>query len=335
MKKKLFIVIPGIILIMILIQALLRPFNISGNISDLASQKISLDDNSLQSTQPILTGTIRWDAWIGDEHSIGRAVSRHITPEKWNNRMPFFTEIHNQDSITTNGLLQEIMDREIEYASGALDYWAFLYYSGVLGGARELYLSSSIKDRINFCLIIEGTRMIGEWDNFYQDLSRCLDDPGYQTVLDNRPLLYLFRPVNAIENKSASWEQVAEKVETIQKLATGKGYNEPYLVIMDYSLARIDSAMAHLNADAVSDYAVFSGKPGESYRELTEIATNMWEDYSSAGYNVVPFLTAGWDPRPRWDRRDIPWGYHDYGPNWSEKGTPEEIANHFKEAFNW
>ncbi|MCK4746790.1 MAG: hypothetical protein KAT15_07145, partial [Bacteroidales bacterium] len=197
----------------------------------------------------VLTGAIRWDAWMGDTNSIGRAVAKHLSQEKWHYRLPFFATIHDGDSVSINGLSQEIMDMEIEYASGALDYWAFLFYSGMMGTARELYLSSTIKDQLNFCLIIEGSRLINEWEEFHSVLSRSWDEPGYQTVMDNRPLLYLMRPVNVLNRKVANWQEMENKIQTIRDLAQRKGYADPYIVVMDYSMARIDSAMSNISAD--------------------------------------------------------------------------------------
>ena len=282
----------------------------------------------------VLTGAIRWDAWMGDTNSIGRAVAKHLSQEKWHYRLPFFATIHDGDSVSINGLSQEIMDMEIEYASGALDYWAFLFYSGMMGTARELYLSSTIKDQLNFCLIIEGSRLINEWEEFHSVLSRSWDEPGYQTVMDNRPLLYLMRPVNVLNRKVANWQEMENKIQTIRDLAQRKGYADPYIVVMDYSMARIDSAMSNISADAVSCYAVGSGRPEEPFTELCGIVEKLWGNYTSTGYRIVPFLTAGWDPRPRWNI-PAPWGYHDYGPNWTEPAIPEEIASHLAKAFQW
>ena len=292
-----------------------------------------LREKSLPS-KDYLVGAIRWDAWTGDADPIGRAVARHLSPEKWHYRLPFFATVHSSDSVSINGLSQEIMDREIRYAAGALDYWAIMYYGGKMGTARELYLSSNVREKVNFCLIIESTRMMFQWAGFHDALSRSLDEPSYQTVLDHRPLIYLFRPIDAVERGAADWKQLNEKLRAMRDLSGEKGYSAPYFVVMDYSKDRIDSAMAHLAADAVSCYAVYSNRPDESFPELAGFAERRWEEYTATGYRIVPFLSAGWDPRPRWNVTP-PWGYYDYGPNWTRTATPEEIAEHLARACRW
>jgi hypothetical protein len=312
----------------------LSPPGIQGTVQEVRTDGAGpIGDKPLPSKN-ILVGAIRWDAWTGDADPIGRAVARHLSAEKWYYRLPFFATVQSNDSVSINGLSQEIMDREIRYASGALDYWAIMYYSGNMGKARELYLSSNIRDKINFCLIIEATRMMFQWKGFYETLSRSLDEPSYQTVLDNRPLIYLFRPINPIEREAADWQQLNEKLGAMRDLSREKGYSDPYFVVMDYSKDRIDSAMIHLKADAVCCYAVYSGRPEEPFPELAGITERRWEEYTCTGYRIVPFLSAGWDPRPRWNVTP-PWGYYDYGPNWTLPATPEQIAEHLARACRW
>ena len=75
-------------------------------------------------SRPVV-GAIRWDAWIGDAagSDVGRQVERSLAPAAWHVRLPFYARELSPDQVQVRANRQEVMDREITYASAAgLDY---------------------------------------------------------------------------------------------------------------------------------------------------------------------------------------------------------------------
>lgn len=166
-------------------------------------------------------GVIRWDAWNlidGQYDAISYYSHRAMSPEHFHYRLPFFAEIHSGTNITINGDTQEIMDQEILYAQFAgIDYWAFDTYCAFGPNCTTnstyctqyykqtsnqycpqnpayglyRYLSSPYVSLINFTLVLLGSSPCG--DEFQESYIELMTHPQFQTVLDERPLLYLFQ----------------------------------------------------------------------------------------------------------------------------------------------
>ena len=86
------------------------------------------------------------------------------------------------------------MDQEISFAADAeLDYWAFLVYpeSNPMSVALKQYLKSPERGRINFCLILHNSLLVSDeqWPKERDRAVALLKQPGYQKVLDGRPLV--------------------------------------------------------------------------------------------------------------------------------------------------
>jgi hypothetical protein len=54
----------------------------------------------------------------------------------------------------------------------------------------EYYLKSKHRSDINFCFIIEEGRFSNSNTGFVEHVIKMMRQPGYQKVLNNRPLLY-------------------------------------------------------------------------------------------------------------------------------------------------
>jgi hypothetical protein len=75
--------------------------------------------------------------------------------------------------------------------------------------------------------------------------------------------------------------------------------------------------------DAGSAYAEF-GSGGASFQQLARSAELRWDSFRRRGLKVIPWVTAGWDPRPRIENPVL---WTSYDPNgWAQPGTPDEIA---------
>lgn len=96
-----------------------------------------------------------------------------------------------------DGSPQEVMDKEIVFASEAgMDYWAFLLYpeSTSMSESLQQYLNSNLRQKINFCLILHNAFGVSDeqWPKERDRAVALLGKPGYQKVLDGRPLVYAF-----------------------------------------------------------------------------------------------------------------------------------------------
>ena len=121
-------------------------------------------------------------------------VERTLGPAKYHLRLPWFAEISGPDAVRIHGGRQEVMDREIAFAADAgLDYWAFLGWPpGSSGGiALALYLSSTHRGSVNFCMIEQFVNIYA--GGYTAELAATLalvTQAGSQSVLGGRPLMY-------------------------------------------------------------------------------------------------------------------------------------------------
>src|SRR5262245_15451812 len=258
-----------------------------------------------------LVGAIRWDAWVGDLPTFGGAglaeptavglqVERVLGSAHWHDRLPFYARELSDDTVEVRGASQAVIDQEIAYATGAgLDYWAFVWYppgSG-LDTARRLYLASTRRSEIAFCLIfgsLPGLR------SALRDPGELLDAfarPEHVRVLGGRPLVF-FMPRPARSPADVDVAALRREIEAVRAAAVAARVGDPYLVVMggDPPIARW--AVDALGLDAVSAYAE-SGTGGVAFAELACTAERRWDALREAGLRVVPWVTSGRDPRPR------------------------------------
>ena len=288
---------------------------------------------SLDGTRPQpIVGAIRWDGWVGPLHSAGLEVEHTLGPHQYHQRAPFFSKEIGPDSIQCRGTTQAIMDQEIAYARYAgLDYWAFCWYppkSG-LDTARNLYLASAHQKDIRWCVIL-GTNPF----NYNTDaawLIRKFKDDNYQKVLNGRPLVYVF-PATAT---------TGAELNQLRALSKAAGVPDPYIVAMGFTEKSAGDIADSLHADAISSYASVSrydtGEPykGASYSPTVPKSDQAgWMKYAASGKKVVPWMTAGWSPKPRIERSTL-WNAYYTTESWAGDGTPEQVAESLQNALDW
>jgi hypothetical protein len=289
-----------------------------------------------------IVGAIRWDGWYGDG-GVVKAVETSLEPPKYHFRLPWFAHVMGADKVRINGDSQAIMEQEITYAAQAgLNYWAFVDYLDEAPGMSiglNRYLAAKDKKRIRYCLVEEGARLDKAGIKVWSRLMEHFRDPDYQTVLDGRPLLYLFNKTTGIGK--AGWDDL--KRQTI-----AAGLKAPYLVLMGWEA---EKHCAELGFDAVSEYAC-AGKgyttDPETYARLTShhVREKLWDKWKRERTPCITFVTAGWDTRPR-QERPPPWcswvkATPDPTPPAQQKplidattATPDEFSTHLREAINW
>ena len=270
-----------------------------------------------------IVGAIRMDAW-----QPGPFDSTHIAqlgPAQWRYRLPFYGTEVNSTRVAMNEATQAVMDQEIAYAHAAgLDFWCFNHNLTPVGALREslnLYLSSTHKGDINFCL------QMGALGSRVTDAVNLMKtEPTYQKVLGGRPLVFLQTwYLNTYTPPQGKAEVDAFRAQVMQA-----GLPNPYIVAEGFGLASDAVAAAErYGTDAISSYmmGVIAHKSvGQPFSQLAANAEREWDSYKSTGKRVVPTVMTGWDPRPDTTRLGEPY--------WAQ-ATPQEIAAHLQNALQW
>ena len=254
-------------------------------------------------------GVIRWDYW-GTAPSQDRYIQNLNKPELWW-RLPWWAKVDQENKkVMVPDYTQEIVDSEIEYAQNAgIDYFAFLLYNAPSDKAFKFYLSSTKKRGVKWAAILG----LSGWDMGKMEwLAEQIYKPDYQTVQDGRPLIYA----------QGAW------ATTIRKLCKTKE-KQPYIVSLLHA-EDIEDAKAN-DVDAVSVYTQFgSGEVGSEYANIVKFAASKWDEKKALGVQTIPNVTAGWDPRPRFQNGDDA-----SGKAWNQNAEAEEIVQNLKNRFAW
>ena len=250
-------------------------------------------------------GAIRFDAWYDPANTVDQQCAAALSPSSYNARLP-------SNAIVAEGVAswplatQAVMDFEISAAVQAgLSFWAFDSYQpdDTLSLALSLYLSSSIRSKLRFCMLGQ----VSNWGEDGEDQPSLLRDiammtqPGYMTVLNDRPL-YLVLDASATQEAGLPTGGVAAAITLVRNQVRAAGGNDPYVVwlsgaaLADYS--NIQAAQA-AGADAAGAYATprLTGAV-QPYSSLAEAAREDWSARINAGFGMVPTAMTGWDQRP-------------------------------------
>ncbi|QGQ99160.1 hypothetical protein EHS13_31940 [Paenibacillus psychroresistens] len=276
-------------------------------------------------------GVIRWDAQIGSSATgtlagVGPDEERAMAPSVWHFRLPFYATEPTANSDTMNGTTQAIMDQEIAYAKDAgINYWAFDWYGSETGmqTQRNLYLSSTHKNDVNWAIIM-FTHPLSSTDQTW--LITQFQTSNYQKVAGGRPLVYAYNYSALVDTAQIT----AIRSQTFAAMGV-----QPYIVALDYGSSNAAAFAAQIGADAVSSY-VTTGSNGNAYSIGASAEQSNWNNYKATGYPVIPWVTQGWDPRPRINLSSPPYGYASYPANsYETASTPTELANQLQSAINW
>jgi len=236
----------------------------------------------------------------------------------------------------------EIMQREIEYADAAgLDYWAFVTYppDDPMSLGLALYLQSEQRERIDFCLILQGGWMSGDgpeaWPRKIERYVSLFGQPTYQTVLGGRPLVFLFDAEGLVKPGGfTNWEMARAALARLREATRDAELQNPYIVAQAFSPRRADEYRERLQLDAISSYAVAGGSPeGAPYDAARKRARAFWEGAHRRGLELVPLVSTGWDKRPRAEN-PVPWESRKT-LSYYQPPRPEELANHLRDALSW
>jgi len=285
-----------------------------------------------------LVGVIRWDGcWEGSPYT------KVVSPKQWHHVLPFYARIISDNEVEMRADTQGVMDKEIEYAHNAgIDYWAFDYYykDSKYNLSRELYLKSTRKSDINFCLLVFPGILgpIEQWPATVELLIAQFKEPTYQKVLDNRPLLYVFM-VEDTEKFFGSKAKSREGFDLLRQKVKASGLGVPYVVAQVWSAEQGVEAVDDLGYDAVSAYTAIDSSAANQeypYSALAKANRAYWEACKASGKKFIPIVNTGWDNRPfqKEEFHDI----YPLGPNpgpWYTEPTPAEFADHLRSAIKW
>ncbi len=294
------------------------------------------------SDEPPIVGAIRWDAWYADG-SVTKAVEASLGQPKYHFRLPWFARVNGDGKVGINGDSPTIMDQEIIYAAQAgLNYWAFVDYLDQAPGMSiglTRYLAAKDKKGIRYCLVEEGARLDGSGPKAFSMLVEHFQNPHYQTVLDGRPLMFLFGKTTKLGK--AEWDD-------LRRQTIAAGLKAPYLVLMGWEA---EKDLATFGFDAISEYAC-AGKgytpDPETYARLIShhVREKLWDKWKRKRTPCITFATAGWDTRPR----------QEFPPPWcswlkatpdptlpaqqkplidATTASPDELAAHILAAIEW
>jgi hypothetical protein len=268
-------------------------------------RNVDVSDDFINAASAPAVGAIRWDAWYGDIDPVGRYVQQALAPAKWRYRLPFFAVEDGPLTVRINGNTSAVMEQELAYAEQfGIDFWAFVAYPppSNMFYAQQLYLhvtNVTQNTKVKFCLVMDGNQL----QVLERDIPRIVDYfqlPTYQTVLGGRPLVFTFI--------SKDW--AAASLAAMVNATTEAGLPAPYIVAMGWGSPMAQMTLAKkLGAQAISQYAFIGSAvngtgpevPGHplSYANNAAQELRHWEDAAAAGAEVLPCITAGWDPRPR------------------------------------
>ncbi|CAF0746483.1 unnamed protein product [Adineta ricciae] len=306
-------------------------------------------------------GIIRWDAWNlvhGQYDEISFYSHRAMSPEHFHYRLPFFAKVNSDTNVTINGDTQEIMDKEILYASYAgFDYWAFDTYCAFGPNCTTnspycaqyyqqtstrycpqnpayglyRYLSSRYIALINFTFVLLGSSPCG--DEFQEYYIELMMHRQFQTVLGGRPLLYLFQfDDQEAQLCGGGWEGSRRVFDSFRQKVINRGLQNPYLVLMDGDIQRCKIRAATIGFDAISSYGLGGGGTvqGSPFSDEVQRSVQWWNAALQSGAKVVIPLSTGWDPRPRYEH-PVPWV--DQGPEHFLQPTAKELQDFLKTSL--
>lgn len=282
-----------------------------------------------------IPGAIRWDAWYSDGE-VNRLNTKRLSV--WRHRAPWFAEVLDNDMFYINGNRPEKFDLEIKFAARAgLKYWAYCWYEpdDPMMNAWKLHQHSEIRDEMNWCLILQFSRLGGakKFQAKVADYIGYFQQRNYQKVVNGRPLVYLYidHPWHLRLDWGDDLTNLTSSIDYLRSQMNSIGLARPYIVMMcGSSIVAADYARA-TSSDAISNYCAGTGR-GEPlpWKVWERSIQRFWKEMASTGLPIVPICETGWDTRPsREGSGAAPQSVYVMAP------TQEELAEHIQAAVDY
>lgn len=288
-----------------------------------------------------IPGAIRWDAWYDNSNGVGTSVNAQVSqslgPAIFQSRAPWFATPQSPFLMTINGNQQSVMDAEITYAANAgLKYWAYCWYgqetpANPQQNAWVLHQSSSIKNQMNWCMILQLGRLSAASMAANQaTYVSYFQQANYQTVLAGRPLLYIFF------DSSVTFD-LATAISNLRAATVAAGLATPYIVVMYGTPATAATYRTTYGADAISNYTAGTNGVAMSWATFEAAVEAFWASMAGTGSPIIPICMVGYDSRPRklhpptWTGSKPNVGMSIYATN----PTPTELTAHLQAAVSY
>jgi hypothetical protein len=131
-----------------------------------------------------------------------------------------------------------------------------------------------------------------------------------------------------------SW--IKDSLDSFRRECEKAGIPELYIIGMNFDIPKAAMLSVELGLQGISLYTGGTPSAGCPYSAVMENDALRWQSMKKTGAQFVPQITTGWDKRPRYDNPN-PWepDYEDFKNQYSEQGTPKEIAQNIENAFNF
>lgn len=315
---------------------------------------------AVRATAEPIVGAIRWDAYWGkpgewqfEDPNYGivtRTTTYDMSPKQWHYRVPFYGEEINETAITCDGNTQEAMGAELAYAAEyGIKFWSFCNYplgckeahppasecvniqccadNVGLSYAWKQYLAHPNRSLVNFTLLLQP----GSWfpasehganETFDEEMARYVSYfkmPEYQTVLDGRPLVFIFGHAANLTQVNILRHRCHDAIGVFPYVVSMNGQTGPGVI------------------DALASYASAGGTPqGASFQEtIVQKSVQRWEQRKSSGIKVVPTVSVGWDPRPRYSKGPTPCPWGNVSDAYVTDPTMLELENFTAQGLDW
>jgi hypothetical protein len=254
--------------------------------------------------QPSVTaGVYYFDGWTGKTH--------HITPE-----LSDFPERRPTGGWVTSTV--EGMDDQIKMAADAgISFFNFCwYYSPAeqegngeepLNQALRLYLSSGVKNRIRFSVMVANHAgyLVGpeEWPRAIKAWVELFRDRQYLKV-GGKPYISFFS-LQTLLDKFGSVEKVKWAVNELRQAVWVAGFEGVTIGVCVGSSQKERQMAAACGFDLLTSYndhtiGFQKGTPAQPISRLIEKSPLVWNKFRDSRLRCIPTVTLGWDMRP-WD----------------------------------
>lgn len=309
-------------------------------------------------------GAIRWDCWYNTSWKWpdpGFAIERNLGWAQWRDRTPWFCDVVGTNNITCNNNVQEIVDQEIEMAVKAgLGFWAFDTYdpSVPLSVPKHMYWNSTsaFKSKLKWAHLLQTPDIANPgYDWFTQQYVPTLVQdflrPDYLLVSPGaRPVVFLF---DVIEDAwtvpgRTGWAGWAQAMRYLANATVAAGLGAPYLSAMVWSAGEGATVYQGINTSpggggldaplvpSLTSYAYTYGasfpQPG-AFTAMAAASPGYWSALAGTGAQVIPPVSAGWDPRPM-NQSALPWQNYT-NPAFLTMPNQTELAGIVQAAIEW
>ena len=127
-----------------------------------------------------------------------------------------------------------------------------------------------------------------------------MQEPGYQTVMNGRPLWYIgFIDSSNVVKNWGSFRNFKVMIDEIRNKTIMAGLKNPYLVIMDFSAKLGKQWHDSLGCDAISSYVAQKQTPHGLYKQLNIEAEQFWDECKGTGASVGTHFCRRLEPQTK------------------------------------